>query len=307
MSTPSFTSKFHKKAYPFISPTQPELSARGKVVLVTGSGSGIGQATAIEFAQADAKALILCGRRKDALEETKLKIDSHRKKVEVLIIPLDVSDEYQVPFAFQTAKSTFGDIDIVINSAGYFPDKGLLKDTSVSNFWTAFEVNMKGSFLVAQAFLRTCPPSEKHPKILIILSSALAVYPGSLMKSVPAAYPITKLAEFKFAEYLAVENPDNFRVYAIHPGVIDTDMSKRSIAMAPDPEALRTILNYEDVELSAGFMLWLCSERGRCMPSGRALWINWDVDELEARAHELKKDPFLLTIGVLGWPFARTE
>lgn len=125
----------------------------------------------------------------------------------------------------------------------------------------------------------------------------------------PADYAISKLAEAKLIEYIASEhskdtNP-SFRAYAVQPGVVLTDMSSRSLDMAPP--GTKEALTWDEPELSAGFFVWLASGKGRCVPSGRFLWVNWDVEEFEARKEELEKDEGLLTMGLKGWPFELPE
>lgn len=167
----------------------------------------------------------------------------------------------------------------------------------------SLEINVKGSFHVAQTFLRAFEPSGSHPKTLILLSSMVGHLPSSQLPGVPASYQVSKIAEAKLAESLATENPEHFRVYAMQPGIVDTSMSEKGVNMAADPEAARQSLLWDEPELPAGFMLWLASKRGECVPSGRFLWINWDVDELEERAEEMRGDDQLLTMGLMGWPF----
>ncbi|KAF2250365.1 NAD(P)-binding protein [Trematosphaeria pertusa] len=300
---PSYTKTYHSTPYPSISPSRPDLSAKDKVILVTGAGSGIGQATAIAFAQADAKALILCGRRTGALQDTKAKIEALQKTTHVLAIQLDVSDEDSVDEAFARVKEEVGKIDILINAAGHLGDMSFLKDMSLSNFWTSVEINLKGPFLVSRAFLRSTIPTATAPKTLILLSSIVGGLPSPQFIAGPQSYPISKIAEAKLAEALAAENTSHFRAYALQPGIVESAMSEKSVSMAPDPEATRAAYPWDEPELPARFMLWLCSKRGECVPSGRFLWINWDVDELEAKKEEMEKDSGLLTMGLMGWPF----
>lgn len=131
----SFTKMFHNKIYPSVSLTRPEIAATRKIVLITGAGSDIGQATVIAFAHAGAKAIILCGRRAGHLEDTREKIKNVNNRAKVLTIKLDVTIEASVISAFEGVKQEVGELDIVINAAGYRADVGKAKDTTVDNFW----------------------------------------------------------------------------------------------------------------------------------------------------------------------------
>ncbi|KAK1092522.1 hypothetical protein LTR48_004178, partial [Friedmanniomyces endolithicus] len=73
---PSLTSEWHDKTYPAIDPKRPELSAKGKTIVISGGGSGIGRGIAQAFALAGASAIAILGRRQALLEETKLLIAS---------------------------------------------------------------------------------------------------------------------------------------------------------------------------------------------------------------------------------------
>ncbi|KAH7397413.1 hypothetical protein BKA66DRAFT_454314 [Pyrenochaeta sp. MPI-SDFR-AT-0127] len=303
---PSFTRTYHNRPYPSISPHRSELSAAGKVVLITGSGSGIGQATAITFAQAGASVIIVSGRRLGPLEETKRKINALGQATQVIVCQLDICDERNVTEVFGSVRQTIGEIDVVINGAGYLAEPGNIKDIDLNTFWNSFEVHVKGSFNIARAFLNHTTPSISRPKVLILLSSGNALLPAPQIvesRLSPASYGISKLAEAKLAEYISAENPSHFRAYALQPGIVETGMSSKSIEMTADPEGIRKSLTWDEPELSAGFMLWLSSRIGECVPSGRFLFANWDVDELEETAGVLEKDANLLTMGCVGWPF----
>jgi NAD(P)-dependent dehydrogenase (short-subunit alcohol dehydrogenase family) len=117
----SFTKTWHSKPYAAISPTRPELSAEGKVVFITGGGSGIGKATAIAFAQAGAKAVAIFGRRVGNLEAAAEEIKKANPKGTTTVITesADISKRSSLENAFATAsKKAGGKVDILVNNAG---------------------------------------------------------------------------------------------------------------------------------------------------------------------------------------------
>jgi NAD(P)-dependent dehydrogenase (short-subunit alcohol dehydrogenase family) len=114
---PSATKKWHSNTYPSISPTRPELSAKGKTVLITGGGTGIGAETARSFAQAGASRIALLGRREQPLLETKASIERQHPKVEVFVASTDVTNKSQVDAAFAKFVGD-GKIDVLVSNAG---------------------------------------------------------------------------------------------------------------------------------------------------------------------------------------------
>lgn len=89
---PSLTKTWHSESYPAIDPTRPELSAKGKVVAITGAGGAIGGATAQAFAKAGASKIAIIGRREKPLQETKANVEKAVPGTNVLIVQGDVSD-----------------------------------------------------------------------------------------------------------------------------------------------------------------------------------------------------------------------
>ena len=80
---PSYVSEWHNAPYSAISPTLPAHSHAGQTVVVTGGGSGIGQATALAYAAAGAARIVLIGRRVEKLAETKAKVAAQASKAAV--------------------------------------------------------------------------------------------------------------------------------------------------------------------------------------------------------------------------------
>jgi NAD(P)-dependent dehydrogenase (short-subunit alcohol dehydrogenase family) len=246
MSMPSFTKTYHHKPYSSISPTRPELSAGGKIVLITGAGSGVGEATAYAFAEAGAKVVVLCGRRVEPLNRVKTNIEAQSSETIVQVYPLDISDESNVNSVFKDVRSKCGPLDVVVNSAGHLSDKGTVTESSLSNFWDSFEVTCKGGFLIARAFLRNYNDKPGSDPILISMNSLLAHMPAPHVKSAPASYAASKVAQGKMIEYVASENEGLLRAYNLHPGTIITDMSTKSINMTNDPKATNEAMTWDD-------------------------------------------------------------
>ena len=94
------------------------------------------------------------------------------------------------------------------------------------------------------------------------------------------------------------------RAYSVHPGIIETEMSQKSAAMAEEP----LNLEWDDVNLASDFMVWLSSSEGKVVvPSGRFLWANWDVEELKARKDEMWNNPVAMTVGLCDAPMDKPE
>jgi len=287
---PSPTKKWHDKSYPAISPTRPELSAKGKTVVVTGGGTGIGAETARSFAQAGASRIALLGRREQPLLDTKASIGQEFPDVEVFVASTDVTDKSQVDSAFDKFVGDAKDkreIDILISNAATVGPQVPLADVDVDKFIeAAAQQNLRGSLNVAQAFLRHAATSA----IVIEINSSvghLNFAPGF------GAYSISKFAIFRLWDTLAFENP-GLTVFHVQPGVVDTAMNRES-------GGIDAVGFSDHVSLPASFNVWLASPEARFL-KGKFLWANWDVDELKARAEEIQAG-MQLNIQLVGWPF----
>lgn len=216
---PSPTSTWHTESYPAISPTRPELSAKGKTVLVTGGGTGIGAETAMSFAVAGASRIALLGRRKQPLLETKASIAEKFANIEVFVASTDVTDKSQVDTAFASFAGS-AKIDILVSGAAMIGPHDPVRDVDGEKFLDAIDQNLRGSLFVSQAFLRH---ASKHAVVIDINSSAAHVNFGAGF----AAYNVAKLAVFRLWDSVAAGNPD-LSAFHIQPGIVDTDMNKEA-------------------------------------------------------------------------------
>lgn len=300
--SPSPTKTYHKGPYPAIDPNRPELSAKGKVVIVTGGGTGIGAETAKYFARAGASRIAILGRREQPLLDTKVAIEAEQPTTEVLAVPTDITDITSVEAAFvQIARNS--KIDILISNAAVMGTKAPIMSQTSADLLSGIITNMQGSFNVATTFLKH---ATAEPVIIEVNSAAAHLSIGPEF----AAYNSAKMATARFFTSLALEHPE-LAVYSIQPGAIETDISKNAGYKEKREReewewkegggAADLLGQHDAVGLPAGFMVWLASPEGRFL-KGKYLWANWDVDELKARKEQIEGSNFL-ELGLLGWPF----
>jgi NAD(P)-dependent dehydrogenase (short-subunit alcohol dehydrogenase family) len=215
-TVPDGIKTFHTKPYPLLDVTRPELSTAGKVVLITGGGSGLGLVFAEHFAKAGSKTIAITGRRQNILEKAKQSVESKYPGTKVLTLPGDVANRAAVDAAFENTKDTFGPVDILINNAGFDPEYGLIsEETSDDEWWRAFETNVKGSHNVLAAFVQ----GAAHDATVINVTSATV----NTVLSHQSAYSSSKVASTRLFEVFQLENP-NYRVVNVAPGIVQTAM-----------------------------------------------------------------------------------
>jgi NAD(P)-dependent dehydrogenase (short-subunit alcohol dehydrogenase family) len=216
---PSPTSKWHTDTYQSISPSRPELSAKGKTVLVTGGGTGIGAETALRFAEAGVSRIALLGRREQPLLDTKASIEHKFAGVEVFVASTDVTKKSEVDAAFAKFVGV-GKIHILVSNAAVVGPKESVNDADSDKFLEGIQQNLTGSFFVAQAFLRY---ASTDAVAINVSSSAAHMNFGPVF----ASYSVAKLAVFRLWDSLAFANP-GLSVYHLQPGVVDTAMNKEA-------------------------------------------------------------------------------
>jgi NAD(P)-dependent dehydrogenase (short-subunit alcohol dehydrogenase family) len=118
-----------------------------KVALVTGAGSGVGQAAAKSLGRGGYK-VALIGRRREALEETAAMLKAIG--AESVVLPTDITDPAQVRAAFDATVKAFGRLDVVFNNAGVNAPGIPLEDLSFEQWKSVVDTNLTGVFLGIQ-------------------------------------------------------------------------------------------------------------------------------------------------------------
>lgn len=229
----------------------------GKVVLVTGASSGIGQHIAKVYAQAGAK-VVLAARRRDRIDKAvaELRQQGHH----ALGVYLDVTEADSIAAAFQEAESHFGaGIDVLYNNSGVIYQKSFLEQEE-SEITRIFDTNLKGAMLVAQEAARRM--ATRGSGAIINIASTAGLRAGGMLSS----YAASKAALIQMTKVMALELASKgIRVNAICPGNIETDMQ---VSLKEFEQALikRTPMKRfgkpEDLD---GVSLLLASDAGRYM------------------------------------------
>jgi NADP-dependent 3-hydroxy acid dehydrogenase YdfG len=209
----------------------------GKVVLITGASSGIGEATARVLAQRGAR-VVLGARRTDRLEKLAAEIESHGGAARYRALDVTSLEDMEAFVAFGTKE--FGRVDVLINNAGIMPLSSL-EARKVNEWNQMIDVNVRG---VLHGIAAALPGMKKQGAGQIINVSSIG---GHIVYPTSAVYSATKFAVIAISDGLRQENTD-IRVTVISPGVVESDLAStitdvasqkamqdfRKIAITPD-------------------------------------------------------------------------
>ncbi len=202
-----------------------DLKLRGKVVLITGSGKGIGKEIAKKFADEGAN-IILNDINREALSVAYEELSQY--PVDALAVLGNVADECDARRMFGEIKDRFKVMDILINNAAVLMDKSIV-DMTINEWNHIFSNNLNSIFIATKEAIKIMRP-ENNPVI---------VNAGSFGQLIPAngygAYNASKAAIGSLTRTLAGElNPRGIRVTGYIPGVILTDIIQPMLDTEPE-------------------------------------------------------------------------
>tara|TARA_B100001559_G_scaffold311308_1_gene307657 strand:+ start:1206 stop:1973 length:768 start_codon:yes stop_codon:yes gene_type:complete len=187
-----------------------------KIILITGSTSGIGEATAL--ALADDYDLILCGRRNVKLEKIKAEL-STKSKIKTLCF--DISDKKQVENAYNSLSDEWKKIDILINNAGNAHGLDFIQDGDIKDWDNMIDINVKGLLYLSKCVLRDMVKANKGHIINLGSIAGTEVYPKGNV------YCASKFAVDAITKGMRLDlNNHNIKVSQVSPGLVNTEFSK---------------------------------------------------------------------------------
>jgi NAD(P)-dependent dehydrogenase (short-subunit alcohol dehydrogenase family) len=234
------------------------MKLEGKTALVTGAGSGIGEAIALLFAREGAKIAV-----NDIDPSSADKTAEAVKKIgrKAIAVQADVADSDQVNLMVDRVISEFGGVHILVNNAGIPIHGPFLENQTPENWDRVVAIILRGTYLCTRK-VGQWMVANRTGKIVNIASIA-----GSRATPHIPSYGAAKAAVIQLTRTLAVDwGKYRINVNCISPGVINTPLTQRTIAVWETPEQIRQRIPLEvmgEAEDIANATLFLVSDEAR--------------------------------------------
>lgn len=229
-----------------------EITAKNKIVVITGAAKGIGAAVAALFGKEGATVVILDISPDGA---------AFAEEAGACFFLCDVSDATQVKNVFQQIEARFGKVDILVNNAG-IQTYGKITDMEEEDWDRTIDTNMKGPFLCSKYAI---PLMEKSDAPVIINMSSVQAL---TCEANIAAYVASKAGILGLTKAIAVDYAPRIRCLAVCPGAVNTELTKKDIMRSNDPEGLlnatkniHLLKRMSEPEEVAAFVLFLSGEQ----------------------------------------------
>jgi 3-hydroxy acid dehydrogenase / malonic semialdehyde reductase len=190
-----------------------------KTILITGATSGIGEASAILFAQ-NGWNLILTGRRQDRLNELSSKIKAEHD-VKLLCLCFDVRNREYIRNIAMDFKREFASVDVLLNNAGLALGRSSFEDGDETDWETMIDTNVRGLIAMSKEIIPHMKSKKTGHIINISSTAARDMYPGGNV------YSATKAAVDALTQSLRIDLlPYSIKVSSVTPGMVETEFSE---------------------------------------------------------------------------------
>ena len=211
------------------------MELKGKVAVITGASSGIGEGTAHELANAGMK-LVLTARRKELLDKLAAQLDT-----EVVVVAGDITDESLPQKLIDTAVEKFGSCDVVFNNAGIMI-VGKAEEIDLEAMCRMVRINVEAVYRLAIIAMRHL--IKQGGGCLINTSSIL----GMKVRQTTGAYAGTKYAVEALTEDLRMQAAGTgVRVCALEPGLVETHLQDHFAVHPRDMLNIKAMVKPADI------------------------------------------------------------
>uniref|UniRef100_A0A2A4JIX4 Ketoreductase domain-containing protein n=1 Tax=Heliothis virescens TaxID=7102 RepID=A0A2A4JIX4_HELVI len=236
------------------------MSFQNKVVLVTGSSSGIGAAIAIKFAEEGAKVAIV-GRNQEKLNNVA------KKCGKPLVLVADVTKEEDAKRIVDETVKVFGKLDVLVNNAGIGGSSSIKADNAIETFDKVMNTNLRAPVYLTHLAV---PHLVKTKGNIINISSVAAM---KILSADLFAYSTSKAALDHFSRAVALElAPSGVRVNTVNPGPVKTDIIENMGASEKAQEAaykhmedMTALKRVSDPEEIGDLVLFLASDKAKAI------------------------------------------
>ena len=231
---------------------------QGKVALITGGASGIGEGTVRHFVAAGAR-VVIADMQRERGEKLAAELGA-----DTLFAAVDVTQEDQVKAAIASAVTRWGRLDCIFNNAGFGGAIGPLEDTPVEDYDITFDVLLKGVFL---GMKHAIPVMKRQGGGSIINTASVA---GLIAGHTPHLYSVAKAAVIHLTKSVALEVGENsIRVNVICPGFIATPLATNTVGRDEKmadldykiTQPIPRVGQPQDIAAMAG---WLAGDQSTC-------------------------------------------
>ncbi|KAJ3820913.1 short-chain dehydrogenase/reductase [Lentinula raphanica] len=280
----TLTKTHHHDTYPSISSTNPSLSQSGKSILITGGGTGLGFQIARSFAKAGASRIIIVSRRIDVLDAAAAQLQEEfkhsRTKPEFIPCQGDIGNDASISslWDFLNSQNIFVHV-LVLNAARLARFEADTLRMDKQELMDLFDTEVGGNFHMTVKFVNQ-PLRPVCQQLNLIYVSTVIVHMIPAPNQTP--YATTKAAFTSLLGRIADEHPvEDIQIISYHPGAVYTEGVAKVVQE-------KSSVRWDEIALPADFAVWAASPEASWL-HGKFVWAHWDVDELKADEHIVKR------------------